>query len=192
MNNQSNGPITGRGRLLRWGIGVTLAGFLAGGGYALAAGTSSGAPAPENSSAQLSALTSLSNATSTQTASKTATTTATKTPGTRGLGALRRLRGLGGMYGSFTFQTKSGDETLAFERGTITSVSNSDIVVQAADGTTITWLLVSDTVVRDHGTSNTSVLSDGQLVFVGGPVVNGARDARLIVVRAPKTTTSVS
>jgi hypothetical protein len=47
----------------------------------------------------------------------------------------------------------------------------------------MTWLLVSDTVVRDRGKSSTSKLSAGQLIFVGGPVASGARDARLVVVR---------
>jgi len=88
------------------------------------------------------------------------------------------------MYGSFTYRTKTaGDRTLAYERGTIESVTGSDVVVQASDGTTMTWLLETDTVVRDHGKSSASALADGQLVFVGGPVASGAKDARLIVIR---------
>jgi hypothetical protein len=210
MNNLSNMPVepgppagpdtpaeTGhqarRGRAVRWGIAITLAAFLAGGGLALAATSGGGASASgqgstASSTAQLNALL---NASGTSTAS----TGAAKHP----LRHLGRLRGVGGMYGSFTFQTKSGtDETLAFERGTIQSVGSSDVVVRAPDGTTMTWLFVSDTHVRNHGKSSTSALSQGQLVFVGGPVVSGARDALLIAVRtggsasSAKQTTSVS
>lgn len=183
MNIKSDMPVR-HGRLIRWAIGVTLAGALAGGGIAMALGDSSASAAGQAASnAQLNALLSASGA-SASGAALSGTSAATG-PGA-GLGrvrALRRLHVLGGMYGSFTFRTKSGDETLAFERGTIESVGSSDIVVRAADGTTMTWLFVSDTVVRDHGKSSTSDLSDGQLIFVGGPVTSGARDARLIVVR---------
>jgi len=106
--------------------------------------------------------------------------------------ALGRLRALGGVDGQFTFQNKTGFHTLAFERGTIQSVSRSDVVVRAADGTTWTWLIVSNTVVRENGSKTTSsALSAGQTVFAGGPVVNGAKDARLIVIR-PNSSSSGS
>jgi hypothetical protein len=166
-----------RGRLIRWGAGVTLAGLLAGGGIAWAVTGSGGTSAAAQSAASASA----------SNAQLNALLSASGTAGTVGhpLLHLRHLRGLGGMYGSFTYATKSGDETLAFERGTIESVSGSNIVVRAADGTTTAWQLVSDTVVRDHGKSDTAELASGQLVFVGGPVVSGARDARLIVIRTP-------
>lgn len=174
-----------RRRLIRWGTGVTLAGALAGGGIAWAAsgGSASAAGQSGTGNAELSALLSASGATS----------ASAPAPDTRKIRSLRGLRGLGGMYGSFTFRTQSGDETLSFERGTIESVNSSNMVVRAADGTTMTWLLVSDTVVRDHGKSATTELSAGQLVFVGGPVTSGAHDARLVVVRTGRSkTTSVS
>jgi len=48
---------------------------------------------------------------------------------------------------------------------------------------------VSDTVVRKGGSKTaTSALSAGEVVFAGGPVVNGSKDARLIVIRAPGST----
>ena len=98
--------------------------------------------------------------------------------------ALRRLRHLGGVDGTATFHNKTGFHTLSFERGTIASVSGSDVVIKAADGTTWTWHVVSDTVVRKNGAkTTTSALSAGETVFAGGPVVSGARDARLIIVR---------
>src|SRR5580692_3553684 len=105
--------------------------------------------------------------------------------------ALARLRRLGGIDGQFTFETKAGLKTLAFERGTIQSVSGQDVVVRAKDGTTWNWTLVSDSVVRQDGTKTTSsALSAGELVFVGGPVVRGSHDARLIVIRNPAKSSS--
>jgi hypothetical protein len=94
---------------------------------------------------------------------------------------------LRGVDGQFTFRTRQGTlRTLAFERGVIQSVSGSAIVVRAADGTTWTWDLVSNTVVREHGQkTSTSALTSGEPVWVGGPVISGTKDARLIVIRPP-------
>jgi len=109
--------------------------------------------------------------------------------GATGVRRLARLRLLGGMYGQYTFQTKTGSHSLAFERGTVTSVSTSDVVVRAANGTTWTWELTGTSVVREHGTKEAqSTLAQGQTVFVGGPVTNGAKDARVIVIRDAQTT----
>jgi hypothetical protein len=97
--------------------------------------------------------------------------------------ALARLRLLGGMHGEFTFRTKDCTRTLAFERGTVTSVTAGAVTVRAADGTTWTWQLTSTSVVRNDGTrAARSTLAAGQRVFVGGPVPGPARDARLIVI----------
>jgi hypothetical protein len=104
---------------------------------------------------------------------------------------LGRLRMLGGMYGQYTFETKQGPRSLAFERGTITSVTGSDVVVRATDGTMWTWTLTGTSVVREDGTRvATSTLGQGQLVFTGGPVTDGTRDARLIVIREQQKTKS--
>jgi hypothetical protein len=97
---------------------------------------------------------------------------------------LLRLRILAGIHGQFTFETPYGPRTLAFERGVIQSVTSNDIVVRATDGTTWTWDLVSNTVVREDGHPVSSgLLATGEQVFAGGPVVSGAYDARLIVIR---------
>jgi len=91
---------------------------------------------------------------------------------------------LHGIHGQFTFQTQKGTKTLAFERGTVESVTGSSVTVRAADGTTWTWHLVSNTVIREGGKKTTAAsLADGQRIFAGGPVVSGADDARLIVIR---------
>ena len=99
------------------------------------------------------------------------------------------LRGIDGQY---TFRTRQGTvRTLAFERGVIESVSGSDIVVRAVDGTTWSWNLVSNTVVREHGAkTSTSALASGEPVWLGGPVVSGAKDARLVVIRPPSPPTT--
>lgn len=153
---------------------MTLAGFALGGGIAAAAtmNTSTTASSSTSSPADVSALLSASS-------NSRVTTT------TPGLGHLRRA---GGMYGTITYLGKDGrDHTLAFERGTIVTATATAVVVRAQDGTTMTWLLESTTVVRQHGTkTTTAALQPGQLAFVGGPVTNGARDARLIAIRGPK------
>jgi hypothetical protein len=172
--------------MLRWGTGVTLAGFLAGGGIALAltSGSNPGAAVSTVSGPNLTqgaALNSVLNTAS-------STTGGVSLPRLRW--ALARLRALGGVDGQFTFHNGTGYHTVAFERGTIESVSGSDVVVRAPDGTTWTWLIVSDTVVRQNGgKTTTSALAAGQTVFAGGPVVNGAKDARLIVIRPGSSST---
>ena len=122
-------------------------------------------------------------------ATPTASTPATKAAAVRRLRrALVRLRLLGGIHGEFTFETKDGPRTLAFERGTVLSVAGSDVTVRATDGTTWTWVLTSTSIVRENGSrTSANSLADGQLVLAAGPVTGSTRDARLIVIRsAPK------
>ena len=158
----------------RWGVGAAVFGLLAGGGITLAAVSGGGAPASSASRARAAAL----NTALTDAAGNQADSPA------RVRWALGRLRHLGGVDGTATFHNKTGFHTLSFERGTIQSVSGSDVVIKAADGTTWTWHVVSDTVVRKNGAKTTmSALSAGETVFAGGPVVSGARDARLIIIR---------
>jgi len=95
---------------------------------------------------------------------------------------------LRGVEGQFTVQAKQGTKTLAYERGVIQSVdAGKSLVVKSADGTTWTWDLVSTTVVRDQqGKVSESTLTAGTPVWVGGPVVQNTKDARLIVLRPPQ------
>src|SRR6185437_3945506 len=168
------GPAWSPKRRLRLGAGVTLAAFLVGGGITLAAvsagGTAAASPVSSSQGAQLNtALTDAGSAAA---------------PAARVRWALGRIRRLGGVEGTATFHNKKGFHTLSFERGTIQSVSGSDVVIKSPDGTTWTWKIVSDTVVRKNGGKTTaSALSAGETVFAGGPVVSGARDARLIIVK---------
>ena len=167
-------------RRLRWGAGIVLAGFLVGGGITWAAvsagGTATAGPAASAQGTQLNPAqlnSALAEAASTQAVSAS-----------RVRWALGRLRRLGGVEGTATFHNKKGFHTLSFERGTIQSVSGGDIVIKSPDGTTWTWKVVSDTVVRKNGAKTTTgALSAGETVFAGGPVVNGTKDARLIIIR---------
>lgn len=169
-------------RMLRWGAGVTLAGVLAGGGTALAL-TGASTPVAASTASQTQAAT-LNSALSTASSSSTTATPRIK-------GALARLRALGGVDGEATFHNKTGYHTLAFERGTIQSVNSADVVVSAPDGTTWTWDIVSTTVVREKGAKTTaSALTTGAKVFVGGPVMGGNKDARVIVIKPDATGSS--
>jgi len=162
----------------RWGVGAAVFGLLAGGGITWAAVSGGGAPTSGAASARAAAL----NTALTDAAGGRADSPA------RVRWALGRLRHLGGVDGTATFHNKTGFHTLSFERGTIQSVSGSDVVIKAADGTTWTWHVVSDTVVRKNGAkATTSALSAGETVFAGGPVVSGARDARVIIIRPSGT-----
>jgi hypothetical protein len=191
------GRTTSRGRLVAGGVAAAV---LVGGAAFGAVTMLSNSPAaaatggPTGQAAVLNdALTTATTPATTASGSSgtAAGSTATQTRHVRD--ALARLRRLGGIDGQFTFQTKAGPKTLAFERGTIQSVSGQDVVVRAKDGTTWNWTLVSDSVVRQDGTKATSsALSAGELVFVGGPVVSGSHDARLIVIRNPQKSSSPS
>ena len=88
------------------------------------------------------------------------------------------------MHGQITVATKNGPKTIAFERGTVQSVSGNSIVVKAADGVTWTWQVGSETrVFRDGTNVGLAALAAGQRVAVGG-LVSGATDqARRIVIR---------
>ena len=166
-------------RMLRWGTGITLAGFLVGGGVALAV---SGGSNPAAAVATVSGSSQVQGTTLNSELNAASNSSAVWLPRLRW--ALARLRALGGVDGEFTFHNSTGFHTLAFQRGTIQSVSGSNVVVRAPDGTTWTWQIVSDTVVRQNGRkTTTSALATGETVFAGGPVVNGAKDARLIVIR---------
>lgn len=97
---------------------------------------------------------------------------------------LLRLAAVGGEYGQVTFQGKTSPKTVAFERGTIDSVTGSSLTVQAADGTRWTWDLIASTVLRQAGHPQAKVvLSTGEKVLVIGLVTAAGKDARLIGVR---------
>ena len=160
-----------RRKALAWSIAITAAAALGAGGALAGATLAGGSPgASRGRTASLNA------------ALRSAGSTSAAT--TRRLGAIARLRRLGGMYGQFSFRARNGaTRTVAFERGVITS-AGGDLVVKAANGTTWTWQLTNATVVRKDGAkASRTDLSGGELVVVAGPTAAGARDARLIVIR---------
>jgi hypothetical protein len=198
-------------RATRWGVGIAAAAVLVGGG-AVALASPGNTASPNGQAATLSTV--LSSADSPSGADVAATSPAGTSPaGTKSAvaacaRATKRLRAarrptaahrvgavcrhrlararllLRGIHGQFTYQTKNGPKTLAFERGTIQSVSGNSVTVAASDGTTWTWQVVGNTVVREDGKKvDRSSLATGQRVFAGGPVVSGADNARLIVIR---------
>ena len=96
--------------MLRWGIGITLAGFLAGGGIALAVTGGS------NPAAAVSGLSGVSGSSQVQgTTLNSVLNTATGTSPSVSLPRLRwalaRLRALGGVDGEFTFHNSTGFHT---------------------------------------------------------------------------------
>jgi hypothetical protein len=164
----------GGGRRRRWAAVLAITAVVVGGGAFAAAEAATGSPAAP---ATLTAA-------RTQASASTATSASTAAKKARRLGRLARLRALGGMYGQATFETKTGARTVAFERGTIASVSGDDVVIRAHNGVTEAWTLTSKSVVREGGKRTTaSALSSGELVFAGGPVSGGAHDIRVIVIR---------
>jgi hypothetical protein len=99
---------------------------------------------------------------------------------------LLRIAALGGEHGQVTFQSKAGAKTVAFERGTVESVSGSAFTVRAPDGTTWTWKLTASTKMRQGGQSLAAPkVSSGLTVFVAGLASNGVNQARLIQARQP-------
>jgi hypothetical protein len=185
MGPGGTGPTPGPGGgRAAWSRGKRAAAVVAvcavvGGGTFAAVEAASGSPAPASAMAQAAGT--QAGTTASLTTQASVLRDVISTPGIR---RLARLRHLGGMYGQYTFQTKKGPRTLAFERGTITSAGGGDVQVRAADGTTWTWVLTGTSVVRENGAKEAqSALAAGQAVFAGGQVTSGTRDARLIVIR---------
>lgn len=117
-------------------------------------------------------------------AGATATTATPAVARTHARHLLAMIRDIGGEYGQFTFGTKEGTRTLAYERGTVVSLAGSDVTVRAKDGETYTWVLTSASVVRDDGKKvASSTLASGDSVFAGGVISGTTRDAKLVVIR---------
>jgi hypothetical protein len=214
-----SGPPRRRGRAAWWGAGLALAAVLAEGAIAATQLAGSASPVPPGPTGQAATLNTMLNSATSPASAAEAASFGAASPGTGsavcasraaklkaagfpGLAQavlrrcghpLRRIRLLGGIHGQFTFETASGPRTLAYERGVIQLISGSDVVVQAKDGTSWTWVLESNTVIRqDRQQVTASALSVGEQVFAGGPVVSGDYDARLIVIKPASSSTSPS
>src|SRR5580693_1782798 len=167
------------------GVGGALAGSALFGSASSSGASSSSGSGSAGTAATLNAALSSSS-------SATATTPAAKA---RRAAALVRLRRLGGMYGQAAFRGKDGTtRTLAYERGTVVSADGSQstgsAVIKAANGTTLTWQYESGTTVRKGGQkASIAEVTKGEHVLVAGPITAGNRDARVIIVAAPKSAT---
>jgi hypothetical protein len=190
MNASARHFARDRRRSLIWATGIILAaGLAAGGAVAGSALAGSGGPGGSGaSSGEAATLNAALQSNGTSTGSNgPATVSAPAGQAHAGAGAVARLRRLGGMYGQVAFRGQDGTtRTLAFERGVITS-AYGDLVVKAANGTTWTWQYTASTVVREGGSKvSRSELSSGAHVLVAGPVVSGARDARVVLIAGAK------
>jgi Domain of unknown function (DUF5666) len=170
---------------------AALLGSGAGIGIALTGGASASAGASASTDASASAGLSAAGTASSTAAVKCATIAARLRVSRRPPAAMRlhalctepllRLALVGGEYGQVTFKGKTSPKTVAFERGTVESLTGSAFTVKAPDGTTWTWTLTPSTTIHAAGQDTAQAkLASGDRVFVGGPVVGGARDARLI------------
>ena len=104
-----------------------------------------------------------------------------------GRGRLARLAALArhAMHGQVTVATKKGPRTIAFERGTVQSVSGNSVVVKAADGVTWTWQFGARArVFRAGRLVGADALADGRRVAVVGLLSGGSGQARRIMIRA--------
>jgi hypothetical protein len=164
-------------------------------GIALTGGASASAGAPASTGASTSAVLAAAGAASPVSAVRCATIAARLRASGHPAAAMRlhalctepllRLALVGGEYGQVTFNGKTSPKTVAFERGTVESLTSSAFTVTAPDGTTWTWTLTASTAIHAPGQDTAEAkLATGDRVFVGGPVVSGARDARLIRIGA--------
>ncbi len=176
------------GKLLRWTGGIAAAALLAGGG-AVAGLKLAGNSAPANGPDAMALNSALGSSADPVSAGNCRLAAASSAPG--GHARLRHcrrallLRLVRGMYGQVTYHGQAGAVTLVFERGTVESAGGGHLVVRAADGTTWNWDLASNSVIRERGgNGSSSALSHGARVFVAGNVSGGAKDARLVIVRA--------
>lgn len=100
-------------------------------------------------------------------------------------GLRRRLLAGRVLHGEATVKGREGYQVAATQLGTVTAVTKTSLTVRSEDGVTWTWALGSDTRVRTaEAASSAAAVKDGVQVRVVGPVADGARTARLVVVRA--------
>jgi hypothetical protein len=178
------------GRALRWTGGIAAAALLGAGG-AVAGLKLAGNSAPSNTPAAVALKHALGSSAGAGHAGSCRHAAAGSSAGGqargRHCGRAHLLRLVRGMYGQVAYHSRAGTVTLAFDRGTVESVSGGQLIVRAADGTTWTWALAGNTVVREHGKAAPSgALSSGARVFVAGQVFAGNRNARLVIIPEPK------
>jgi hypothetical protein len=184
-------PRPGRpSRLLRWTSGIAAVGLLAAGGT-LAGLKLAGHSARPNTPVAMALFQAIGSSAGAGRVGHCRQAAAGPSAGSQARAGLCRrrwhlLRLARGMYGQVTYHGRAWVSTLAFERGAVESASGGHLVVRAADGTTWTWDLAGNAVVRRYGRiAPNGALSSGARVFVAGRVsAGGSKDARLVLVRA--------
>ncbi|MET7424368.1 hypothetical protein [Dactylosporangium sp. NPDC005555] len=75
------------------------------------------------------------------------------------------------LHGEGVVQTKNGTERVALQKGTITSVTTSQIGVKSSDGWSKTWTLGNNVrVYENQATVQPSALTTGSLITVAGTI----------------------
>jgi hypothetical protein len=78
--------------------------------------------------------------------------------------ALRKV-----MHGEFVVETRDGSRNVLIQRGTVTSIGDSELGVMSSDGFTVEWLVTDQTRVHRHGDESTlGELDSGDSVWVIG------------------------
>ncbi len=86
-------------------------------------------------------------------------------------------------HGEVVVKTKTGDETIDVQRGTVTAISSTSVTVKSSDGFTLTWTLGTPIRVIENRTSvQPSAVTTGLEVGVAGVKSGGTVTARLILI----------
>jgi hypothetical protein len=161
-----------RARLLAGAAGILLVGTL-GAGVTMAMNGTAGSTA---GSATAMTTSQAAGPASVFTAATTTTTPAATTPARRPtLRALVNVLVRRSFSGDVTFRTKTGFETLHYERGTVTAVGTSSLTVQTPDGVSTTFAVTSSTHIRYGGAAaQLSQLISGDRAVVFGASTTGS------------------
>ncbi len=119
----------------------------------------------------------------------TGTTTSTAAPGNAKHPRLRRLAirklALKGKveHGQVTVETKTGDQTIDVQRGTVTAITATTMTVKCTDGFTLTWTTSGPLKVIEARTQiQPSAVTVGEFVGVAGIQDGANATAKLVVI----------
>jgi hypothetical protein len=86
-------------------------------------------------------------------------------------------------HGEVVVKTKTGDQTIDVQRGTVTAINSSTVTVKSADGFTETWTFGSPIHVIEHRTTvQPSNVTTGETVGVAGTKSGSTLTATLLVI----------
>jgi hypothetical protein len=92
------------------------------------------------------------------------------------------------MHGEFVVETKDGSRDALVQRGTVTSIGDSELgVMSSSDGFTVEWRVTDNTRVHRHGDESTlSELASGDTVFVVGAKTHTAGGTARVIRTAER------